>query len=158
MGQLVGIRVPLEIHQLHGIAWRLQYIHHVTSGNAVTLAETLQDIDTLWGKLEEGALEREDQKLPAVDGFNEARIDKSLADGSGHFLGHRECSGGSSRNYAGWVLGIGHAVGLGEFERAQVVDGLFRGECVVISSETNAVRIQLQADHQCGEQVHEILR
>ena len=129
----------------------------MTGRDSVPLAEALQDVDALGGELEEGAFEREDREGLAVDGLNESSIDKALADGAGHFLGHGERGGRGGGDDPRRVLRVGHAVRLGELEGSQVVDCLLGGEGVIIAGEANPVRVQLQAYHQSGKQVHKIL-
>lgn len=143
VGELIGFRVALEIDELHGVAGRLQDVDNVTRSDAVALAETLQDVDTLGGELENSAFQGEERQSLAIGGFNEAGVEKALTDRTGHFLGHGKGSGGGSGDDARGIFGIRHAIGLGELEGAQVVDGFFGGEGVIIAGEAHAMGFQL---------------
>jgi hypothetical protein len=58
-----------------------------TTTTTFSMAKEMARVDTLRSELEEGALEREDQERFAVDRFNEARIDKPLAEEAINNLG-----------------------------------------------------------------------
>ena len=123
--QLVGLRVPLQDDQLHGIARGIDELGDVPLDDAVLEAEAFQDVDPFRGQLPDGALHGELAGLLAIGRLDEAGVEEALADGAGHLARHGEGGGGRGGDDAGGVLGVGHAVGLGELEGAQVVDGLF---------------------------------
>lgn len=156
-GQLVRLGIPLEVDELHGISRRVQHVHDVAGRDAIPLAEPLQDVDAFAGQLVQAPFHGEVRGIAAIDGLNEACVDEALADGPGHLLGHGEGGCGGGRDDAAGILGIRHAVRLGELERPQVVDGLFGGEGVFELGEADPVGVQLQTDHEGGKEVIEIL-
>ncbi|KAH0389186.1 hypothetical protein KCU92_g70, partial [Aureobasidium melanogenum] len=65
--------------------------------------------------------------------------EKSVADCASHLLGHGESCRGCRGDNSGGVFRVGHAVGLGEFERSKVGQGFVGGESVLNLGETDAV-------------------
>lgn len=156
-GQLIRLGIAFEVDELHGVARRVQHVHDVAGRDAIALAEALKDVDALAGQLVQAALHRKVRGIATIDGLDEAGVDEALADGAGHLLGHGEGGRGGGGDDAAGILGIRHAIRLGEFERPQVVDGLFGGEGVLEFGEADTVGVQLQADHEGRKEVIEIL-
>ena len=86
--------------------------------DAVLEAEALQHVDAFGRELPDGALHGELASLLAVGRLDKAGLEEALAHGAGHLAGHGEGGGGGGGDNAGGVFGVGHAVGLGELERA----------------------------------------
>jgi hypothetical protein len=158
MRQFISLRVALQIDQLHRVARGFQHIYHVSSGDTISLAESLQDIDALWSELKQRAFQWEYRECFAINGFDKASVNETLAYRTSHLLGHRKGGGRSRGHDARGILGIRHAVRLGELKRSEVVDGFLGCESVVIFRKPHTMRIQFQADHKGREKVHEILQ
>lgn len=123
----------------------------MASSDSVSLAEPLQNINSLGGQLIQASLHWKEIGGSAIDGLDETSINEPLTNGSCHLLRHRKGSGGCSGDNAGWVLGIGHTIGLGEFQRSQIVNSLIGREGMLVSGEAHTMSIQFQADHQCSK-------
>lgn len=141
MRQLVSCGISLQVDQLHGVAGGLKDFGYMAGGDAIPLAETLQDIDAFRGQNEQSTLEREIRDRFAIGGLDEPRINKALANGARHIPRHGEGGGGRGGDYARLVFRVWHSIRLGEFEGPQVVDGFLRCERVIIFRKADAMRI-----------------
>ena len=156
-GQLVGDGVPFQVDEVHAIPGRVDGVDDVALVDAVPLTEPTEDVQALGRQLPDSALEGEDGRGLTVGRLDETGVHEALTDGTGHLAGHGEGGGGGGGDDAGGILGIGHPIRLRELERAQVVDGLLRGEGVFDALESNAMGTQRQTDHQGREEIHEVL-
>lgn len=124
--------------------------------DAVALTKSCQHMDAFRRQLPHGVFQGKQRDGLAVGGFDEPGVHEALTHRSCHLLRHGKCCCRRRRDDSRRIFGIGHPIGLGEFQGTQVVDGFLGGEGVLDFLESYPVGRQRQAHHQRGEEIFKI--
>ncbi|KAH0357848.1 hypothetical protein KCU83_g375, partial [Aureobasidium melanogenum] len=105
----------------------------------------------------------EDNELHGVTGRVQQLVDMALVDAvalaeancASHLLGHGESCRSCCGDDSGGVFRVGHAIGLGEFERSKVGQSFVGGESVLNLGETDAILQKIKDGHRRSDATDE---